>query len=139
MTHETFDREEAVKVSSDRSFGFVFTVVFALIGFWPLIHAHPPRWWSVGIAAAFLVVSLVRPVLLAPLNKLWLRFGLLLHKIVNPLVMGMLFYLVLTPFGFVLRRLGKDPLRRGFDAAAQSYWIVRTPPGPLPESMKNQF
>lgn len=139
MTHETFEREETVKGSSDRGFGLVFAAVFAVIGLWPLIHATLPRWWSLGIAAAFLAVSLIRPALLAPLNRLWMRFGLLLHRIVNPIVMGLLFYVVLTPFGLVLRLLGKDPLRRGFDAAAATYWIQRLPPGPAPDTMKNQF
>ncbi len=139
MTHEAFDREEAVKGSSDRGFGIVFTVVFAIIGLWPLIHANGPRWWSLAIALALLAVALARPALLAPLNRVWMRFGLLLHRIVNPVVMGLLFYLVLTPFGFVLRMLGKDPLRRSFDPTARSYWIPRSPPGPLPDTMKNQF
>lgn len=139
MTHEAFDREEPVKGSSDRGFGYVFTVVFAIIGLWPLLHGNGLRWWSLGLAVVFLAVALVRPVLLAPLNRLWMRFGLLLHKVVNPLVMGMLFYLVLTPFGVALRLLGKDPLRRSFDPSAASYWIPRSPPGPLPDTMKNQF
>lgn len=139
MTHEAFDREEPVKGSSDRGFGIVFTVVFAVIGLWPLIHGNGPRLWSLAVAFALLAVSLARPALLAPLNRLWMRFGLLLHRIVNPAVMGMLFYLVLTPFGCAMRLLGKDPLRRRFDPSAGSYWIPRSPPGPLPDTMKNQF
>jgi hypothetical protein len=136
---ESFERDEPVHGSSDRSFGLVFTVVFLLIGFAPLLHGRPLRPWSVAIAVAFLAVSLVRPALLKPLNKLWTKFGLLLHRIVNPIVMGAIFFLAITPFGVVMRLVGKDPLRRSFDPGAASYWIVRTPPGPPPQSMSNQF
>lgn len=136
---ESFERDEPVRGSSDRSFGFVFTILFLVIGFAPLLHGRPVRLWSVALAAAFLVVSLARPMLLAPLNRLWTRFGLLLHRIVNPIVMGAIFYLAITPFGVAMRLIGKDPLRHGFDRNATSYWIDRTPPGPVPQSMSNQF
>ncbi|MFO1059492.1 MAG: SxtJ family membrane protein [Dongiaceae bacterium] len=136
---ESFEREEAVHGGSDRSFGLVFTAFFLLVGLAPLLHGGHVRWWSVALAAAFLVVALVRPALLKPLNRLWTKFGLLLHKIVNPVIMGAIFYVAITPFGVVMRLLGKDPLRRRFDAQAPSYWIERTPPGPAPQSMSNQF
>ncbi len=137
--HEDLRREEAVQGSSDRAFGVVFTVVFAVIGFWPLIGAAEPRWWALAVAGLFLVAALVRPVLLAPLNRLWLRFGLLLHRVVNPIVMGFLFFAVVTPVGLLMRMTGKDPLRLRPDPRAKSYWIAREPPGPAPETMKNQF
>ena len=136
---ESFDRDEPVHGSSDRSFGLVFTGLFLVIGLAPLLHGRGVRYWAVAVAAAFLAVALARPSLLHPMNRLWTAFGLLLHKIVNPIVMGMLFFVVLTPFGTALRLLGKDPLRRHFDRSAGSYWIPRTPPGPLPQSMKHQF
>ena len=97
------------------------------------------RIWAIGIAAAFAVVALARPGVLAPLNRLWTRFGLLLHKVVSPLIMGMLFYLTVTPIGLLMRAMGKDPLRLRPDPDAASYWIERDPPGPPPETMKNQF
>jgi len=109
--HERFDREEAVQGSSNRAFGIVFTVVFALIGLWPVFWGNPPRLWSLGIAGAFLAIALVRPVLLTPLNRLWTRFGLLLHRVVNPIIMGVLFFGVVTPMALGLRLLGQDPHR----------------------------
>jgi hypothetical protein len=136
---ESFDRDEPVRGSSDRSFGVVFTALFLLVGLSPLWHGRGPRYWAIVIGVAFLAIALARPALLRPLNRLWTQFGLLLHKIVNPIVMGLLFFLILTPFGLVLRMLGKDPLRRHFDRAASSYWILRTPPGPPPGTMTQQF
>jgi hypothetical protein len=84
-------------------------------------------------------VAVVRPGLLAPLNRLWLRVGLLLQRVVNPVVMGAMFYGVITPFGLAMRAAGWDPLRKRFDPLAQSYWIERRPPGPPPDTMSNQF
>jgi hypothetical protein len=91
------------------------------------------------LAALFLLVALVYPRLLNPLNKLWLKLGLLLYKVVNPIVLGLLFYLTIMPIGFIMRAFGKDFLRLKRDSSASSYWIDRTPPGPPPQSMRNQF
>jgi len=137
--HEDFEQREAVKTSPDRSFGIVFTVVFCIVGAAPLIGGGGIFWWAVGIAGMFLALSLIRPRTLAPLNRLWTKFGLLLHHIVNPIVMGFLFFLVVTPIGLLMRALGKRPLNLEFDREAKSYWIEREPPGPEPESMKQQF
>ncbi len=138
-THESFDREEEIKGSSDRSFGLVFTVFFSIIGgiklwvgsswFWP---------WFVA-AGLILFLALVKPRVLAPANRLWLRFGLLLHRIVNPIVMGLLFFATVTPIGLMLRLFGKDLLHLRRDGSARTYWIDRKPPGPSPDSMINQF
>ena len=138
-THERLVREDKVKGSSDRSFGLVFAAVFAIIGLIPLLGDGGVRVWSLAVAVVFLALALVRPVVLAPLNHLWTRFGLLLHRIVNPIIMGLLFYLVVTPTGLIIRMLGKDLLRLRFDPQAKSYWIERQPPGPAPETMKDQF
>ena len=137
--HENLSREYRSGAGSDRSFGLVFAAVFFVVGLWPLLRGEAPRGWALAIAAAFLLASAFRPVLLAPLNRLWTRFGLLLHKIVSPVIMGFLFYGTVTPIGLLLRVLGKDPLRLKIDKAAASYWIERVPPGPSPESIKNQF
>ncbi|MBC7991849.1 MAG: hypothetical protein H7Z15_01220 [Rhizobacter sp.] len=139
MSHEDLSREDEVEGSSDRSFGFVFAAVFLIIAAWPLLHSGTPRWWSVGVAAAFGLVAIVKPVLLAGANKLWMKFGLLLAKVVSPIALGILFYIVFMPIGLLMRVSGKDPLRLKFDPAAQSYWIPREPPGPPPTSMTNQF
>jgi len=125
--------------SSDRSFGLVFAAVFAIIGCWPLLHGEPPRWWALAIAAAFAVVALVRPQVLHPLNRLWLAFGRLLHKIVSPLVMGVIFFAAVTPTGWIMRLRGKDLLSLKRRPDLKSYWIRRAPEPPEPETMKNQF
>ncbi len=136
--HEDY-RQDAVRSSSNRSFGVVFAAVFAIVALWPLTHAGVARVWAVAIAVAFLAVALARPSLLAPLNRAWTAFGLLLHKITNPLIMGLVFYGAVTPTALIMRALGKDPLRRRFDRDATSYWIEREPPGPEPDSMNRQF
>jgi hypothetical protein len=139
-THETFDRREEIKSSSDRAFGFVFTVVFALVAVWPWIFGTGGvRFWAAGVAAALLIVSFAYPRILAPANRLWMRFGLLLHRVMNPVVMGLIFFLTVTPTAVIFRLLGKDPLRLKLDRQAKTYWIDRTPPGPPPETMSQQF
>lgn len=132
--HEDLKRDEAPKSSSDRGFGLVFAVLFAIIGFWPLLDGAAPRLWALAPAAAFLALAWLAPRTLAPLNRLWTRFGLLLARVMNPLVLGLLFYGAVTPMGLVMRALGKDPLRRRFEPEAASYWIARRPAGPAPMS-----
>lgn len=139
MSHEDLTREEEVEGSSDRSFGVVFAVVFLIIALFPLLHAGAVRWWSVGVSAAFAVVAFTVPSILAVPNRLWMKFGLLLAKIVSPIALGILFYLVFTPIGLLMRLAGKDPMRLKADPNAKSYWIDREPPGPPPQSMTNQF
>ena len=137
--HEDFSRKPEAKGSPDRSFGIVFTVFFALIAFWPLVHARPVRWWGAAVSGVFLAVALIRPSLLHPLNRLWTRLAVLLNRIVTPIVTGVLFYLVVTPISILFRWQGKNPLRLGADASAATYWIERTPAGPEPGTMSNQF
>jgi len=138
-THETLIREDDVQNSSDRSFGIVFAVVFLVLALRPLLRGHSVRIWMIAVSAAFLAVALIRPGLLAPANALWLRLGALLHRIVGPLVTGLLFYGVFTPTGYLLRLSGKDLLRLRSDPDAGTYWISRTPAGPEPGSMTRQF
>jgi len=137
--HEDFGPRGAVKTASERSFGIVFAAVFAVVGVWPLISGDGVRWWALGVAAVFLSLAFIRPAVLAPLNKAWMKFGEILHKIVSPVIMGLLFYLTVTPVGLVMRIFKKDPLGLDFDKAATSYWIERDPPGPKPETMRDQF
>jgi len=125
--------------SSDRSFGFVFAAVFGLIGLYNLWHWGRAWPWLGLIAAGFLIVALVRPAVLSPLNKLWMKFGLLLAAIMNPIVLGILFFLVFTPMALLARLVGKDFLKLKRQPEAKSYWIARDPPGPMPASMKDQF
>jgi hypothetical protein len=104
--------------------------VFAVIGLWPLMGSGDVRLWALGVAGILLVVSLAQPIWLAAGNRLWTRFGLLLHRITNPIIMGLVFFLAVTPTALILRMMGKDPLRRKIDRTANSYWIDREPPGP---------
>jgi len=128
-----------VKPSSDRMFGIVFAVVFAIVALWPLAEAGIVRILVVILAILMLVIAVVRPALLAPLNRAWTAFGMVLHRITNPLIMGFVFVGAVIPTALIMRALGKDPLRRRFDRNAKSYWIDREPPGPEPTSMKQQF
>jgi len=141
--HENLRARDDVKVGSERSFGLVFTAVFIIVALLPLLNLSGQhgsvRIWALVVAGVFAITALTMPRFLAPLNKLWFRFGLLLHKIVNPLIMGLMFFLTVTPIGLLMRVLGKTPLKLGFDKNVESYWIARTPPGPAPETMKRQF
>jgi hypothetical protein len=124
---------------SDRSFGIVFAVVFALIACWPLLSWRPPYWWAIGVAVAFGLVAAIRPGLLRPLNKAWLAFGRLLNRIVGPLIMGAIFFLCVTPTGWIMRLRKRDLLSLGRRPDLPSYWIAREPTSPEPESMRRQF
>ncbi|MEE9139709.1 MAG: SxtJ family membrane protein [Alphaproteobacteria bacterium] len=137
--HEDFSRGPTAEAGSERAFGIVFAAVFTMIGLWPLLGGEGARLWSLALGGMFLVAALVRPALLAPLNRLWSRLGRLLHGIATPLVMGLLFFTAVTPTALVMRALGKNPLRLRFDRRARTYWIERRPPGPEPETMRNQF
>lgn len=138
--HENLDRHHEVKASSDRNFGFVMAGFFALLAFWPLVTGHGyVRIWPGLVSAAFLVLALLWTAPLAPLNRLWLKFGLLLHRIVSPIILAILYYGTVVPMGLLMRAVGKDPMRRKWEADAPSYWIPRDPPGPSPDSMRNQY
>ncbi len=137
--HESYSREELVIGGSDRSFGIIMTIaltVLSLLTWWQQGHSWR---WTGGIAVLFLLATLLYPVSLKPLNQLWLKIGLLLHTVVNPIVMALVFFGTVLPIGLVTRALGKDPLRLEWKPDADSYWIERRPTGPAPESMKDQF
>ena len=137
--HEDYGRQEEVEGSSDRSFGLVFAVVFGIVALWPLYGGGEIRLWAAGVAGVFGLVALVLPKLLAPLNRLWMKLGMLLQMIVSPIVLGLLFFGTIMPIGLVMRLFGKDFLRLRWDPDADSYWIPREPPGPAPDTMENQF
>lgn len=139
VTHENFSRQAEVKVGSDRSSGLVFAAFFVIVALAPLRHGHEVRPWALGLGALFAIAALVAPRLLRPLNLLWFRFGLALHHVVTPVVMGLLFFASVVPVGLLMRAAGKDPLRLRRVPGAVSYWIPRRPPGPAPASMKHQF
>ena len=137
--HEDLAREDDVVGPSDRGFGLTIAAVCGVVGVVRLVLGHAyAEWWLAG-AAALLVLAFAWPAALAPLNRLWLRLGLVLYKVMNPLVMGLVFFTTVVPIGLLLRAVGKDPLRLRREPAAASYWIRREPPGPEPDTMKQQF
>lgn len=137
--HEELNRELTVQGSSDRQFGLVIGVALLAAGCWPLRFGQPVRLPAIGAAVVFLALAAIRPSSLHFLNKLWTRLGLLLGRIVSPIVTGLLFFLVFTPVGVISRMAGRDALRLRRDPGASTYWIERTPPGPRPETMVRQF
>ena len=126
---------DEVKQSSNRSFGIVFFIVFSLIALYPLTYSGEIRIWSVIISIIFLVLGLLNSKILAPLNKLWFKFGILLGKIISPIIMGIIFFLVVTPIGLTMRIFGKDVLNLKYNKNI-SYWIEKNGPK---SKMKNQF
>ena len=124
-----------IKISSNRSFGIVF-VVFLLIALYPLTYSGEIRIWSVLTSLIFLILGLLNSKILSPLNKLWFKFGIFLGKIVSPLIMGIIFFLVVTPIGLIMKLLGKDLLNLKKNYNNKSYWIEKNGPK---SKMKNQF
>ena len=124
-----------IKISSNRSFGIVFFIVFLIITLYPLTNDNDVRLWSLIISIFFLILGLTNSSILTPLNKLWFKFGIFLGKVVSPIIMGIIFFLVVTPVGFIMRLLGKDLINLKFNSS-KSYWIEKTGPK---SKMKNQF
>ena len=124
-----------IKISSNRSFGIVFFIVFILIAFYPLINQGEIRIWSVLISLLFLILGIINSKILTPLNKVWFKFGIFLGKIISPIVMGLIFFLVVTPIAFLMRMLKKDLLNLKF-SKNNSYWVEKTD---SKSNMKNQF
>lgn len=128
-----------IEVGSTRSFGVVFAIVFGLIGLYPLLGGSPVRFWALAIGGAFLFFAFFFSEVLQPLNRLWFQFGMLLAKVINPIVMFLIYIVTIVPFGLGARLAGKDLLRLKFQPDRSTYWEAREPPGPEPESLNNQF
>jgi hypothetical protein len=128
---------DAVNAGSERNFGLVFAGVFAIIGLWPLVHAAGPAWWALAVAVGFLCVALLVPSILRPLNILWFRLGMLLGRIVSPIVMGLIFFAAVTPTALLFKLRKEDLLYLGRDSNAGSYWIRRDESAG--GSMRDQF
>ena len=124
-----------VKIGSNRSFGIVFFIVFLLISIYPLINNESIRIWSLVVSLIFLFLSIINSNFLLPLNKLWFKFGIFLGKIISPIIMGIIFFSVVTPIGLIMRLFGKDVLNLKL-SDYKSYWIKKTGPK---SKMKNQF
>jgi len=127
--------QDDIKIGSNRSFGIVFFIVFLIISIYPLLHGENIRVWSLIISIIFLVLGLLNSKLLNPLNKIWFKFGLLLGKIISPIVMGIIFFLVVTPIALFMRLIKKDLLNLKFNKK-NTYWIEKSGPK---SKMKNQF
>ena len=127
--------EKKIKVSSNKSFGIVFSIFFLLISIYPLLNNDPIYYWSLFVSFIFLVLGLMNSKILSPLNLLWFKFGILLGKIVSPIVMGIIFFLVVTPISIILKIFSKDVLNLKFNNN-KTYWIVKDGPK---SNMKKQF
>jgi predicted membrane metal-binding protein len=127
------------RLPTDRSFGLTFAAVLALVGVWTVWKGGQHWYLPLAVAALFLLAAFVSPQLLHPLNVAWMRLGHLLNRVVSPIVMGILFFGLLTPLAAVLRLRGRDVLQRRFDRARESYWIKRVPPGPDGSSFPRQY
>ena len=127
--------EKKIKVSSNKSFGIVFSIFFLLISIYPVLNNDPIYYWSLFLSFVFLVLGLMNSKILSPLNLLWFKFGILLGKIVSPIVMGIIFFLVVTPISILLKIFGKDVLNLKFNNN-KTYWIEKNEPK---SNMKKQF
>ena len=139
--HEDLRRDEIVAPPSEKSFGITFAVVAGLLAvwFWWRHDWAAAAWIALVASATFLGLAFLAPHALRPLNLVWLRFGLLLHKVVNPIIMGLLFFGVITPMGVVMRAFGKDFLRLAKTPGDQTYWVPREAHDPALHSMRNQY
>jgi hypothetical protein len=134
--HEDFGRAHRLPRLSDRSFGLAFAVVFLILGLFPMLRGGRMRGWALGVSGAFLLAAVVRPGLLGPVNTVWLQFNVIIRRILTPVLMGIVFYLVVTPMGMVMRLLRRDALGRRLEPAAGTYWIDHDHGD---RDMRNQF
>ena len=131
--------DEVIAGPSDRNFGFTMAAVFALIGGYGLYKgsSHAPIW--LGIAAVLAGLTLIRPQWLNPANRAWLKLGLVMYHVVNPVIMALLFFVAVLPIGLIMRLFGKDFLKLAWDRSSSTYWSARSDPRPPSESMRQQF
>ncbi len=138
--HEHAPRHQLeLAAPSNKSFGLLFSVVFSVIGLLPLASGGVVRLWALVVAGVLLVVTGLLPGMLTPFNRWWMALGGLMHRIVSPVALGIVFFIAVLPTGLAIRLFGRNPLRLRLDPTAKTYWIVREPSGPTPESLRNQF
>jgi hypothetical protein len=138
-SHERLSADEKIAPGSERQFGIVMASALTLLSLLNLWRGGTWWIWTLVLAALFATAAILAPSTLKPLNLAWFKFGLLLHRVLNPVVMALLYYLSVVPTGLIMRAMGNDMLRLKLDPDAESYWIARQPPGPAPETMKDQF
>ncbi len=139
MTDPTLAQTDEPALPSNRQFGIVFVVFFAvlgLLGLWRGWRLTPGFFGAMGLVAA---VTFIAPSLLTPFNRWWMALAALLHRVVSPVVLGLMFFAILTPVAFLMRLAGRDEMKRRWEPEARSYWVPRDPPGPPKGSLDNQF
>lgn len=124
-----------IVISSNKSFGIVFSIFFLIISLYPLFKGDELRFWALIISIIFLILGLLNSKILTPLNKLWFKFGILLGNFISPVVMGVVFFAVVTPTSFIMKVLGKDLLNLKKNNK-KTYWIEKSK---IKSSMKQQF
>ena len=129
-------KQKEIKTGSNKSFGIVFFVIFIIIALWPLLKDENIRVWSIIVSITFLTLGLLNSKILTPLNKLWMRLGILLGAIVSPIVMGVIYFGVITPIGLIMKLFGKDVLNLKIDTNKNTYWTLKKK---IPSKMKDQF
>ena len=128
-------KNQKIKIGSNKSFGIVFSIVFLVIAFWPMLNGNEINYWSLAISIVFLILGLINSKILTPLNKIWFKFGILLGNVVGPIVMGIIFFLIVTPTSIIMKLLGKDLLNLKKNNN-NSYWIEKNN---QKSKMKNQY
>tara|TARA_B100000214_G_scaffold364586_1_gene331362 strand:- start:1363 stop:1755 length:393 start_codon:yes stop_codon:yes gene_type:complete len=129
-------KQKEIKISSNKSFGLVFFVIFIIIALWPLLNDGNIRIWSIIVSIIFLILGLLNSKILTPFNKLWMRLGALLGIIVSPIVMGAVYFGIITPIGLIMKLFGKDVLNLKLDKNKKTYWTLKKK---IPSKMKDQF
>ena len=129
-------KQKEIKISSNKSFGLVFFVIFIIIALWPLLNNGNIRIWSIIVSIIFLILGLLNSKILTPFNKLWMRLGALLGLIVSPIVMGVVYFGIITPIGLIMKLFGKDVLNLKLDKNKKTYWTLKKK---IPSKMKDQF
>ena len=128
-------KNQKIKIGSNKSFGIVFSIVFLVIAFWPMLNGNEINYWSLAISIVFLILGLINSKILTPLNKIWYKFGILLGNVIAPIVMGIIFFLIVTPTSIIMKILGKDLLNLKKNNN-NSYWIEKSNQN---SKMKNQY
>lgn len=136
MVHTEKPLAEARPAGSPRAFGIAVSVVCGIIALFPMVSGQAPRWWLIGVVAVFVAAAWLSPSLLAPANRLWLEFGKRLHVVTSLIVLGAMYFLVLTPLALLLRAFGGDRLRLKRARGTGSYWIERDASGTRPDFEK---
>ncbi len=123
--HENLSDDHVAEGPTDRSFGLVFAALFLGVGIWPLVSNHEIRWWAIGASGLLVCLALLAPGTLTHPNRLWMKLGLALGRVTSTIALTILFFLVVTPTGILLKLFGKDPMNLSFDTSAKTYWIPR--------------